>query len=86
MFTITTTYKTNSKTGKGTITAKGRGRQVTVPYDHAKSVDANHGSAAGVLGNKVMSDVEQAKVWHPSGLQRLTHTVNNTNHVFTVNV
>lgn len=68
--TITTTYHANAN-GAGRITAKGRGKQRTSNYDPARSVDANHAAAAGVLGNVVLSPVEQAKVWHPSGRQRV---------------
>jgi hypothetical protein len=51
MDTITTVYKTHKTTGKGRITAKGGGKQRTTPYDHARSANANHGAAAGILGN-----------------------------------
>jgi len=47
-YTITTTYKTNAK-GTGQIVAKGGGKQKTVSYDHGKSINQNHGSAAAVL-------------------------------------
>ena len=48
MLTITTTYRTDAR-GKGKVTAKGHGRQRTIPYDHAASAERNHGAAAGVL-------------------------------------
>ena len=49
MVTITTTYKTNDK-GQGRITAKGNGKQRTIPYDHDLTPEQNHGVAAGTLG------------------------------------
>lgn len=45
---IRTEYQTDGK-GAGRIVAKGNGKQRTVPFDHAHSVDWNHGDAAGVL-------------------------------------
>lgn len=85
MFTIKTEYKTAAN-GGGRITAKGRGKQRTTPYDHAISVEANHARAAGVLGNLVMSSVEQAKVHHPSGRQRVTIDLDNGAGTVTIDV
>lgn len=50
MATVTTTYTTTAA-GAGRIVAKaqGSGRQKTIPYDDAKSIDRNHGEAAGEL-------------------------------------
>jgi hypothetical protein len=48
MYIIRTAYKTNAK-GSGQIVAKGSGKQRTIPFDHAKSSAANHGTAAGTL-------------------------------------
>lgn len=45
---IVTTYKTNAN-GRAQILAKGNGKQKTVSYDHAQSMDWNHGNAAGTL-------------------------------------
>lgn len=53
MLNITTKYTTTAK-GEGRIVAKGAGKQYTMPYDHSLSVNANHGSAAGVLARKVL--------------------------------
>jgi hypothetical protein len=63
--TITTEYKANAK-GEGRITAKGRGKQRTMPYNHALGVDANHAQAAGVLGNVILDARQQSMVHHPS--------------------
>lgn len=49
MTTIKTAYHSRPRTGAGIITAKSRGKQRTVPYDHSKSPQENHGAAAGVL-------------------------------------
>jgi hypothetical protein len=49
--TITTTYKTHAVSGAGRITAKGMGRQRTMPYDPRYSANVNHGMVAGVLAN-----------------------------------
>lgn len=49
--TITTTYKTHAVTGKGSITAKGGGRQRTMTYDPRYSANVNHGMAGGILAN-----------------------------------
>lgn len=46
---ITTTL-INTDKGTPKIVAKGAGKQRTTNYDHALSHDANHGTAAGVLG------------------------------------
>lgn len=48
MVTITTKYN-SSNTGAGRITAKGAGKQRTVPYRHGESAARNHGNAAGTL-------------------------------------
>jgi hypothetical protein len=67
--TIRTEYRTDAS-GKGKITAKGKGKQRTVPYDHSKGVDANHGAAAGALGDVILDSLQQSKMHHPSGRQR----------------
>jgi hypothetical protein len=46
--TITTQYRTDPS-GKGKVTAKADGKQRTVSYDPSRSVDYNHGAAAGAL-------------------------------------
>lgn len=48
MVTITTKYGSTA-TGAGRITAKGAGKQRTIPYSHARSAEQNHGDAAGTL-------------------------------------
>lgn len=45
---IKTKYKTNAN-GTAQIVAKGNGKQKTVNVDHSKSLDWNHGNAAGTL-------------------------------------
>jgi hypothetical protein len=45
---ITTVVK-SSTNGAGNVVATGFGKQRTVRYDHAVSVDRNHGLAAGTL-------------------------------------
>jgi hypothetical protein len=72
MLTIVTTYKTNAA-GKGQVIAKGENKQRTVTYDQSKSIEWNHGAAAGTLANVLLSPVQQAKVRHPSGAQRVKH-------------
>lgn len=52
MLRIRTAYKT-TKTGAGRIVAKGGGKQVTKPFDHALSKGDNHGLAAADLALKV---------------------------------
>lgn len=46
---IRTAYHTHPTTGASRITAKGGGKQRTIPFDPAKSTDRNHGEAAGTL-------------------------------------
>lgn len=46
---VRTTYSTHPTTGAGRIVAKCDGKQLTTPYDPAKSSDWNHGAAAGNL-------------------------------------
>src|SRR6478609_5577985 len=58
MLSITTT-KTANKSGAGRIVAKGAGKQMTLPYDHAKSANAQHGEAAAALALKI----------HPEGFK-----------------
>lgn len=45
---VTTRYKTNAS-GAGKIEARSGDLRRVLPYDHALSPDANHGSAAGTL-------------------------------------
>ena len=45
---ISTHQKSNS-VGKTVIVARGMDTQKTVPYDHSRYIDANHGLAAGAL-------------------------------------
>jgi hypothetical protein len=47
---ILTTYRTDNS-GKGKVTAKTRGKQRTITYDHERSPAQNHGDAAGILAN-----------------------------------
>jgi hypothetical protein len=41
-----------------------------VPYDHSKSIDVNHASAAGVLADKLLDARQQSMIHHPSGRRR----------------
>lgn len=86
MFNVKTAYKAN-KNGTGVIVAKVGGKQRTVKYDHGMSIQANHAAAAGAVLNVVLDDVQQAKVRHPSGAQRVTvATFNDGTGVINVNV
>lgn len=69
---LTTQVNNHPVTGKATVTAKAAGKQRTVPYDHARTGDANHGAAAGTLLNVLLDKKQQAKLRHPSGKQRVT--------------
>lgn len=73
MFTITTTQG-STPTGAGKVTAKGHGKQRTVPVDHSRSVAQNHGAAVGALLDVLVDDVQRAKMKHPSALSRLHST------------
>lgn len=68
---LTTTYSTKPN-GAGKITAKGQGKQRSVNYDPALSVDANHGGAAGALLTVLLDERQQAMLRHPSGGKRVT--------------
>lgn len=67
---ITTTYKTNPTTGEGSIEARSGDRRKTRKYDHSRSVNENHGLAAGALVNvkfpenveSILEAVEQGRV------------------------
>jgi hypothetical protein len=59
--------------GKHRVTATGKGKQVTQDFD-PRQPEASHFSAAGVLANKVLDREQQAKIWHPSGRQRVRST------------
>jgi hypothetical protein len=84
MFTVTTTYHKNSN-GAGRITAKGKGKQRTVTYDHSKSADSNHGLAAAALLNALLTPMEAAVHRHPSAQDRIAHTgLGNGVHKFIV--
>jgi len=85
MFTITTTYRTDDS-GKGKVTAKGHGKQRTVSYDPARSVDANHGLALGALLDVLTDDRQQAMLRHPSARQRVTTEGTMTGAKWSVNV
>jgi hypothetical protein len=82
---VTTTYKTNGA-GTGQIVAKAAGKQRTVTYDDALSVDANHGAAAGTLLNVLLDDRAQSMLRHPSGGKRVTMERDNGRAVFGVTV
>jgi hypothetical protein len=60
---IITEYKTTAK-GEGRIVAKGGGKQFTMPYDHAESINANHGYAAARLVRRT-GIVSDRQVKHP---------------------
>lgn len=89
MIVFRTEQKSNAS-GATRITAtvyhNGKRRQATVPYEHKDSVDTNHYRAAGVLANKVLSAEQQAKVWHPSGRQRVTSTRDGARSVINIDV
>ena len=86
LFTIRTAYTNVNGTPK--VVAKGHGKQRTMPWDLSKSTDWNHGAAAGILANVLLSPEQRAKVRHPSGLQRLAHDSNDagTKHGFSIDV
>lgn len=69
MIFVNTKYTTNSL-GEGRIVATGKGKQKTMPYNHAESVSRNHGLAAGMLLELITTDEQRAKLAHPSGGQR----------------
>lgn len=72
MFTITSTILPADESGKGTrVLAMGHKRQRTLPYDHSVSHEANLGSAVGAVLNVLTTPVQQAKIKHPSGGQRV---------------
>lgn len=71
MTIIRTSYISNNN-GTGKILAKGAGRQVTLPYDHASSGDRNHGLAAGTLALKLGLEWSDA----------IEHTMGNMSHAF----
>jgi hypothetical protein len=85
MLNITTTYRTTA-TGAGRITAKGQGKQRTVSYDPALSVDANHGAALGALVNVLTDDRQQAMLRHPSGRNRVRQEGTATGAVWHIDV
>ena len=70
-----TTTKKNASNGRPQILAKGSGKQRTVSYDLSKSIEWNHGNAAGTLALVLVQGetarkiaAETAKVVkHPSG-------------------
>jgi len=70
MFSIITSIQ-HTASGTPKVLAKGHGRQKTISYDHSKSHEANYGAAAGALLNLLTTDLQQAKVKHPSGGQRV---------------
>lgn len=70
MFTFNT-VQSSTPTGAGKVTAKAGGKQRSVRVDPALSVEANHASAVGALANVLLTPMEQAKILHPSGGQRV---------------
>jgi hypothetical protein len=87
MFTVKTIKGSNAK-GTGSVRAMSNGRQRTVQWDHAKSVEANHASAVGALLNVLADDRQQAMLRHPSGGQRVRVTEGSTanQRVWSINV
>lgn len=67
---IRTEVKQHKQTGAVTITAKGKGKQRTVPWLSYESGDVNHGRAAGVLANQILDARQQSMIHHPSGRRR----------------
>lgn len=72
---IRTSYNTTA-TGAGRVTAKGAGKQRTIPFDPAVSSERNHGNAAGTLA------LVLGLSWHDG----ITHDSNDsgTKHGFVV--
>jgi len=73
MLNITTVHLANAS-GRAQVKATGHGKQRTVSLDHSKSPEANAGAAVGALLAAIATDVQRAKVLHPSGGQRVRHT------------
>jgi len=57
-----TTTKKNNHNGTAQILAKGGGRQRTVSYDSSKSIEWNHGNAAGTLALVLFQGEESRKI------------------------
>lgn len=85
MFTITTAHTSNAS-GRGQVIAKGHGKQRTVSWNHAVSVDANHGAALGALLNVLCDDRQRAMLRHPSGAQRVREIGTEKGARWSVNV
>lgn len=78
MFTITTTLHSTPTNGTGKVTAKGHGKQRTVPFDHSLSGQANSAAAVGALLNVLCDDRQKAMLRHPSAKQRLRDLIVDT--------
>ena len=59
MLTIIAT-KSSTPSGAPKVTAKGSGKQRTLPWDLSKSADANYGAAVGALTNVLTDERQQA--------------------------
>lgn len=57
-----TTTKKNNHNGTPQILAKGNGKQRTVSYDLSKSIEWNHGNAAGTLALVLFQSEESRKI------------------------
>lgn len=67
---------TSNASGRNQVIAKGGGKQRTVSWEHAESVDWNHGAAAGTL---------LAAIGGYTANDPMTHVVNNDgSHTFEV--
>lgn len=69
---IKTKYKTNDN-GTAQIVAKSNGKQRTVNVDHSKSLNWNHGNAAGTLARALEFPVPR-DIAHESNESGSEHT------------
>lgn len=87
MLNITATQHNHPTTGACKVTANGKGRQRTVPYDYGLSPEANQAAAVGALLNVLLTDREKAKILHPSGGQRVRQSFHTpVSHIWHINV
>lgn len=77
MVTITTKYVSNAS-GRGGVLAKGGGKQRTIPWDHSKSDDRNHGEAAGTLALVLFQGATARRI----AVKTATHEYHENGHTF----